>query len=225
MNPYIQALCCCVIGYAAGNFNPAFLLGRIKGYDMREEGSGNAGAANAFILLGKNAFFTTALLDILKAFLAYRICAALFPSLPSAGPAGGAFCVIGHIYPLLLHFHGGKGLASIGGVVLAWNWKWFFLLLSFAAVLCFATRYLCLVAPAVSVVFPACYYWTTGLLISTLILLIPAVLIFARHWPNFVRIREGTEMRTSFIWNKEKELRRIGKWNEKTQSQLNRRGK
>jgi len=38
-----------------------------------------------------------------------------------------------------------------------------------------------------------------------------------------VRIREGTEMRTSFIWNKEGELKRIGKWNEKTQNQLKRR--
>ena len=75
-----------------------------------------------------------------------------------------------------------------------------------------------------SLVFPACYYWRTGLLSASLILLLPAVPIFIKHWENFVHIREGTEMRTSFIWNKEAELKRIGKWNEQTIEQLKRRG-
>ena len=213
------------LGYMLGNFSPAFLFGRAKGYDIRKEGSGNVGATNAFILLGKNAFFLTALLDILKAYAAYTLCTLLFPTLPAAGPIGGAACVIGHIYPVLLRFHGGKGLASIGGVVLAWDWRWFFLLLALAIVIAFGTRYVCLVAPTISLVFPGCYYWRTGLLVSTLILLIPAVPVFAKHWENFVRIRNGSEMRTDFIWNKEAELKRIGKWNPKTASQLDRRGK
>ena len=219
------SLFCCLLGYAIGNFSPAFLLGKAKGYDIREEGSKNVGATNAFILMGKNAFFLTALLDILKAFAAYKLCRVLFPSFSPAAALGGASCVVGHIYPLLLRFRGGKGLASIGGVILAWNWKWFFLFLALAIVIAFGTRYVCLVAPTVSLAFPAVYYWSTGLLISTLILLLPAVPVFAKHWANFVRIREGTEMRTSFIWNKESELKRIGKWNPKTRSQLDRRGK
>ena len=98
-------------------------------------------------------------------------------------------------------------------------------LLAVAALIAFGTRYVCLAAPAISVIFPACYYWRTGLLVCALVLLVPAVPIFARHWENFVRIREGTEMRTSFIWNKEGELKRIGMWNDKTVSQLGRRGK
>ena len=74
-----------------------------------------------------------------------------------------------------------------------------------------------------SVVFPVCYYRMTGLLGCALILLIPALPIFLKHWENFVHIREGTEMRVSFIWNKEAELRRIGRWDEKSREQLNRR--
>ena len=54
-------------------------------------------------------------------------------------------------------------------------------------------------------------------------LLFPAIPIFYKHWPNFVNIRDGTEMRTDFIWNKEGELKRIGQWNEKTIEQLNNR--
>ena len=220
----LQGLLCCLIGYALGNFSPAFLLGKKKGYDVREEGSGNVGATNIFILLGKNAFIITALLDIFKAFLSCRLCAALFPELPTAAALGGVGCVIGHIYPAVLRFRGGKGLASIGGVVLAWNWKWFFIFLALAVVIAFGTRYVCLVAPTISIVFPLTFYWRTGLLASALILLTLAIPVFLKHWENFVRIREGVEMRTSFIWDKEGELRRIGKWNSKTESQLDRRG-
>ncbi len=225
MNILVQGLLCCLIGYVLVNFSPSFLLAQVAGYDIREEGSGNAGATNAFILMGKNAFFLTAILDILKAFLAFKLCEFLFPELSIAGPTGGTACVLGHIYPIFLRFQGGKGLASIGGLVLAWDWKWFFLLLAVAILIAFGTRYVCLVAPSISILFPGCYYWQTGLLLSSLILLIPAGPVFAKHWENFVRIREGREMRTSFIWNKEGELKRIGEWNPKTRSQLKRRGK
>ena len=225
MQKILTGILCCLLGYTLGNFSPSYLLARTRGYDIRKEGSGNAGATNAFILLGKNAFFLTAILDILKAFAAWKLCILLFPTLSVAGPLGGVACVIGHIYPAALHFHGGKGLSSIGGAVLAWDWRWFLILLALAIVIAFGTRYVCLVAPSISIVFPCCYYWRTGLLASALILLIPAVPIFAKHWENFVRIREGTEMRTNFIWDKEGELKRIGKWNPKTEWQLERRGR
>ena len=97
--------------------------------------------------------------------------------------------------------------------------------LALAAVIAFGTRYVCLAAPSVSVIFPLTYYWRTGLLASALILLAVAVPVFAKHWENFRRIRTGEEMRTSFIWDKEGELKRIGKWNPKTESQLDRRGR
>ena len=219
-----MALACILIGYLFGNISPAYFFGKTKGYDIRKEGSGNVGATNAFILVGKHAFFITAALDILKAFAAWKLCQLLFPRLPVAGPLAGVACIFGHMYPAFLGFRGGKGLARLGGLVLAWRWQWFFLLLAAAILIAFLSRYVCLVAPTMSLVFPACFFWQTGLLASTLILLIPAVPIFIKHWENFVHIREGTEMRTSFIWNKEAELKRIGKWNEKTIEQLERRG-
>lgn len=214
---------CILLGYLLGNFSPAFLFGKTKGYDIREEGSGNVGATNVFLLVGKYAFFMTAILDIFKAFASWKICQLLFPDLVTAGPLAGAACIFGHLYPVILRFKGGKGLASLGGVVLAWSWKWFLMLLAAAIIIAFATRYVCLVAPTMSLVFPACFCWQTHLLASTLILLVPSIPIFYKHWENFVRIREGTEMRTSFLWNKEAELKRIGKWNEKTIEQLNNR--
>ena len=202
----LYGLLCCLIGYLLGNLSPAYLFGKAKGYDVREEGSKNVGAT-----------------DILKAFIAWKLCRWLFPDLGVAGPLGGVSCIIGHMYPLFLGFRGGKGMASLGGVILAWRWEWFLLLLGLAIVIAFVTRYVSLVAPTISLVFPGCYYWRTGLLGAALILTIPAIPIFIKHRENFRRIAAGTELRTSFIWNKEQELRRIGEWNEKTETQLENR--
>ena len=219
----LEILACVLVGYLLGNISPAYLFGKSKGVDVRKEGSGNAGASNAFILVGKYAFFITALLDILKSFLAWRLCAALFPDISFAGPLASVGCIFGHIYPAVLGFKGGRGLASLGGAILAWSWQWFLILLAAALVIALVTRYICFVAPTMSIVFPACYFWKTGDAASALILLIPAIPIFIKHWENFVRIRKGKEMRVSVIWNREAELKRLGEWNEKTKEMLNRR--
>ena len=220
-----KVIACCLIGYFLGNVSPAYIIGKRRGYDVRKDGSGNVGATNAFLLAGKNAFFITAVLDILKAYTAWKLCELIFPDVSVAGPLAGVFCIIGHMYPVVLGMHGGKGLASLGGAVLAWSWRWFMILLAAAIAIAFLTRYVCFVAPTVSVVFPAVYYWRESLIVSALILLIPSIPIFIKHWPNFVRVRERTELRVDFIWNKESELIRTGNWNDTTREQLERRGK
>lgn len=207
---------CILLGYLLGNFSPAFLIGKKRGYDARKDGSGNVGASNAFILAGKTAFFVTAILDIMKAFAAYKLCALLFPASDIAGPLGGAACILGHMYPAVLRFHGGKGLACLGGVILAWHWEWFLILLAAAVVIAFATRYICFVAPTISVVFPAIYWWRTGSLAGALILLIPAIAIILKHAENFRHIKDGTELSMAFLWNREAEMKRTGRWNEQS---------
>ena len=202
---------CCVIGYLLGNINPAFLFARLKGYDPRVDGSGNAGASNAFILAGKTAFFATAILDILKAFLACRLCRYLFPALPVAEQIGGAACILGHMFPAALRFRGGKGLASLGGVILSWDWRAFLALLALAILIAFLTNYICFVAPTMSLLFPALYYIRTRDWPAALVLLIPAIPIFFKHAENIRRIREGTEVRMSYLWNKDGELKRTGR--------------
>ena len=202
---------CCVIGYLLGNINPAFLFARHKGYDPRVDGSGNAGASNAFILAGKFAFFATAILDLLKAFLACRLCRWLFPSLSVSEQIGGVACILGHMFPVTLRFRGGKGLASLGGVILSWDWKIFLALLALAVLIAFVTNYLCFVAPTISLLFPALYYWRTRFWPAALVLLIPAVPIIWKHAENIRRIREGTEVRMSYLWNKDGELKRTGR--------------
>ncbi len=206
-----KAILSCLIGYILGNFSPSYLFARKKGYDVREDGSGNAGASNALILAGKKAFFLTAALDIMKAFLACRLCRALFPDLQVSEQLGGVCCVLGHMYPIALRFRGGKGLASLGGVVLSWRWDMFLFLLFVALAIAFLTQYLCFVAPAISVIFPGCYFFGTKMLLPTVVLLLPVIPVFYKHSENFRRVLDGTELRMRYLWDKDGELERIGR--------------
>ncbi|MBQ2146432.1 MAG: glycerol-3-phosphate acyltransferase, partial [Oscillospiraceae bacterium] len=121
MTVFAEFAACCLIGYLLGNLSPSYVLGKRKGYDVRKDGSGNAGATNTFILMGAKAFFLTTFADILKAFAAYKLCEVFFRDIPFAGAMGGTACIIGHIYPALMGFKGGKGLACLGGTVLGWS--------------------------------------------------------------------------------------------------------
>ena len=206
-----RVLACVLIGYLLGSINPAYLIVRRKGYDVREEGSGNAGASNALIIAGKAAFLTVVVLDILKAWASCRICRGLFPTLTAAEQIGGAACVMGHLFPATLGFRGGKGLACQGGVVLSWSWKWFLLLLGAAILLAVVTKYVCFVSPSLSVTYPLIFWWRTGFLTGALVLLMPALPIILKHLENFRRIRSGQEARLSFLWNRDAELERLGR--------------
>ena len=199
-----------LIGYAMGCISPSFLIGKLHGIDVREEGSGNAGASNTVIMVGKMAGLTVALLDILKSARAWWICAMFFPGLAVAGPIAGSAAIVGHIFPVTLHFHGGKGLACIGGVVLAYSPRALLVLLGVALLIGIVTRYVAVVTVSMSVIWPLYYGLATALWVGAAILAVPALPIFCKHLENFRRIRTGEELRLSFLWNRESELARIG---------------
>jgi len=208
----LQVFICLMAGYCIGCINPAFIVGFRHGYDVRESGSNNAGASNTVLMAGKTAGFFVALTDIFKAWLSWRICRKLFPLMKLAGVLGGVSCIIGHMYPAPLGFRGGKGLACLGGVALAYNPKTFLLMLFVAALIGLVTNYICIVTVTMSVIFPVYYGITSGFRLGMLILLIPAVPIFVKHIENFQRIRQGKEVRISYLWDREgEELRLNGK--------------
>ncbi len=110
-----------VLGYLLGNFQTAYLIGKFFGkIDIRQKGSSNAGASNVTQVMGWKFGVLTALADILKAFLAVRISFWVFGSDAYAFTAG-TFAVLGHIFPFYLKFKGGKGLASLVGMMLAFK--------------------------------------------------------------------------------------------------------
>ena len=206
----LHILCCIMIGYSLGCISPSYIIGRIKGIDVRKAGSKNAGASNVLLLVGKLTGFAVAILDILKAASAWWICAAVFPEITLAGLIGGSACIIGHLFPLALGFHGGKGLACLGGVILAYNPRSFLFMLCVALVIGLVTNYVCVVTVSMSFVFPLYYYYISSCVMGAVILAIPALPMLIKHFENFRRIKEGTEFRLSFLWDKQGELLRTG---------------
>ncbi|MBR4206324.1 MAG: glycerol-3-phosphate acyltransferase [Clostridia bacterium] len=207
----MEYIWCALIGYSVGTINPSYLLGRIKGMDIREKGSGNAGGSNALIVFGKIAGVLCSLFDIAKAFTAVRLAEFLFPNFSQAFSVTGCAVILGHIFPFYMKFRGGKGLACLGGVVLSYDWLLFLIMLAAAVVLTLVTDYICFVAPTAAVSFVVIYAWQTRNFIGSAILAIAAALICGKHVRNFKRIREGTEARFSYIRHPEKEIARISK--------------
>ena len=161
--------------------------------------------------MGKAAGLLCALLDILKSFIAYRLAKALFPLTAFAGILAGCACIIGHIFPVWMGFAGGKGLACIGGLILAYNWKLFLQLLAIEIVLVLITQYICVMALSVCVFFPAIYALQTGDMIGTLLLCLLIPVVYYKHLPNLRRIMEKREARISWLWNAEAEEQRLQK--------------
>ena len=210
MNILLQTFACLLLGYLLGSLSPSFLAGKLRGYDVRESGSGNAGASNTVILAGRFAGLIVALLDIFKAACAWRLCAALFPELRLSGILGGVGAILGHMFPLWLRFRGGKGLACLGGVILAYDWRTLLLMLAVAIAIGVVTNYVAVATVSMSVIWPVYYGLRTAFWLGAGVLLVPALPIFLRHLVNIRRMRKGEELRLRYLWKKDEELQRIG---------------
>lgn len=205
----LKALLCILMGYAVGCINPSYLIGKHRGIDIRTTGSGNAGASNALILMGKKIGFISAIFDIAKATLVYYLADHLFPTLAWAGVLAGSACILGHIFPATMHFKGGKGLACLGGVILAFDWRVFCILLTVELVLVLLVDYICVAPITASIIFPILYGVLIGDLWGALILCVPGVAILFKHIENLERIHAGTEAHFSLLWKRDKELERV----------------
>lgn len=200
---------CILLSYLIGTINPAYIFSKIRGFDIRQKGSGNAGASNVLIVLGKAWGVLCAVLDIAKAMLAIHLCHMLFPSLAYGFAVSGVFCVIGHIFPFYMKFKGGKGLACIGGMILRYDPLVFLAMLLLEVVLVLVTNYICFVPMTAVILFPVIYGVMEKDLIGALILCVLIPVVFYKHKENLKRIKNGTELRFSYLWNKEKEIERL----------------
>lgn len=210
---------CILLGYLVGGINPAYLVGKRKGFDIRHRGSGNAGASNALIVMGKKAAIFSALFDIFKAFLVASFAAQLFRKMVYSKILAGVACIIGHIFPVFMNFRGGKGLACFGGVILAYNWRLFVVMLLAELLLVLLVDYICIVPITASLAFSFIYAVHTEDNVGTLLLLGCAAVIFFKHVENIRRIRNGTEAHFSFLWKREEEIERLmGDTEEQTES-------
>lgn len=109
-----------IISYFIGNFSSAYILGKLyKKKDIRNYGSGNAGATNALRVFGIKIGILAFIFDILKGFIAVTVGKNIVGF--NGGLIAGLFVVIGHNWPIVLKFRGGKGIAASLGVMLCIN--------------------------------------------------------------------------------------------------------
>ena len=106
-----------IIGYLLGAILPAFLFGKLKGIDVREEGTKNPGTTNAFKVLGLPYAILTALYDTLKGLLAMMVAFSLGVN-PIFWQISGLMAIVGHVFPFYLKFRGGQGNATATGLLL-----------------------------------------------------------------------------------------------------------
>jgi glycerol-3-phosphate acyltransferase PlsY len=104
-----------LVGYLLGSVPFAYLLARRRGIDLRTSGSGNIGAANVLRTAGVSTAVAVTLLDALKGSVA--VLGAQVVTTGAVAPVvAGLASIIGHVYPVWLHFRGGKGVATTAGV-------------------------------------------------------------------------------------------------------------
>lgn len=200
---------CLLIAYLLGAINPAYLLARIRGFDIRKRGSGNAGASNALLLFGKARGILCAVFDIGKAFAVSFAVKLLFPGDTLLFAVTASACILGHIFPFYMKFRGGKGLACLGGVILAFDLRVFGIMVACELILVLVVNYICVVPMTAAVIFAVLFGIMTKDLFGSLLLGGVAAVILWRHAENIRRIRRGRELRLSYLWNKEKETARM----------------
>ncbi len=183
-----------LVGYLAGSVPFAFLLARRAGIDVRSAGSGNVGAANVLRTAGVWRGVIVMALDVAKGAAAVAIA---YVSSGGSGVAAltGAAAVVGHIYPVWLRFHGGKGVAVAAGVFAILTPLATAIAMSLFLLIVWTTRYVSLGSVAATLALPPAAWLTgapgavVGAAAGT------AGLILFRHRANLRRLRSGTERR------------------------------
>ena len=176
------------MGYLVGCISPAAWVGKKKNVDLKQSGTGNLGATNTALVLGKNAGYFVLFFDIFKSFFSYKAARLLFPRLgATAGLLAGIGVLLGHCFPVFMHFQGGKGLASFGGLVLAHDPVLFVILLSSGLVICCALHYGVYLAAYAAVMFPITSFLRRGEYLDLLLTAIAGGLILCMHLGNLKR--------------------------------------
>lgn len=181
-----------VLGYLLGSIPFGVLLTRMAGAgDLRTIGSGNIGATNVLRTGRKGLAAATLLLDAFKGFAAVWIAERY---LPGTGVVAAAAAFLGHCYPVWLGFKGGKGVATLLGIVLALHWLiWLVYALVWIALLAiFRISSLAGMLAAISAPLSAAYFSHFDVV---LLLLALAVLVVWKHRANIERLVGGVEPR------------------------------
>jgi len=200
-----------ILAYVTGSIPTSVWVGKwFFDIDIRDHGSGNAGATNTMRVLGVKVGIPVLLLDLLKGWLAvkYAVLFDIFPShshpLMNLSIILGMFAVIGHIYPVFANFRGGKGVATIFGALIAIAPIATFCAGGVFFITLFVFKYVSLGSIAAAISFPIFIFFVfdyplIGLRIFSLFV---AALLIITHMKNIKRLIHSEEEKASFLFKK-----------------------
>ncbi|MCR4902644.1 MAG: glycerol-3-phosphate 1-O-acyltransferase PlsY [Butyrivibrio sp.] len=214
----MERVICLLIGYVFGTFQTAVIYGKLKGVDIRKMGSGNAGTTNTLRVLGTKAGFIVLFGDMLKCILAVVIVNVIFGKthpemiyLLKIYAAAG--CVLGHDFPLMLKFKGGKGIACTAGYMCAMHWSFIPMFVSVFLIIFNITHYVSLGSLSIYVGFMiqliiegqlGLYGMSQAHLLEMyFIAALMTILAFYQHRTNIQKLLEHNERKT-YIFKKNK---------------------
>ena len=196
-----------LLAYLLGSIPSAVWVGKmLYGVDVRDYGSGNAGATNTFRVLGKKAGLPVLLMDILKGFLAVKLVYLTGKYLPETQQfinlelSLGVASLLGHIFPIFAGFRGGKGVATLTGILCAVHIGAALICIAAFVLTLFLTQYVSLSSMMAAITFPISimfiYHETVpGLNIFAMFV---CVLVFITHQKNIERLLRGEESKVGF---------------------------
>lgn len=196
------------IGYLFGCLHGSQIIGKYKQINLKQEGSKNAGASNTAILLGWRYGFIVAIIDITKAMASFLVIAMILQEsnlmidVQLLFYLNGLFVLIGHNFPLTMHFKGGKGTASFLGFLLCLDWRFALMAFSLFLLVAMITKYFVLGTLMGYISFVI--YTATLFDRSITIVSIAFILLFMlKHIDNFKRIASKEELKISTVFRKE----------------------
>lgn len=204
----IEHIIAIVSAYLLGSVSTSIWIGKIfYGIDIRNYGSGNAGATNIFRVLGKKAGVPVLIIDILKGSLAVNLAFIFGTESPqSAGfinfqMALGAAAVLGHVFPVYAGFKGGKGIATLLGIMLAIHFQGALLSIVIFLIVLLLTKYVSLSSITAALVFPLSIIVLFEATVSSLVIfsLIVWIIVLITHQKNIERLLKKEEYKTYLI--------------------------
>ncbi len=209
----MKELALIIVSYLIGSIPTALLVSkRFFGIDIRDYGSGNMGATNTFRVLGSRYGTIVMVFDILKGMAAVM----LYNFLPfylhhelertNLMLGLGSAAVVGHIFPIFAGFRGGKGVATLLGMILAIQPVIAGSCIGIFALVLYLTRYVSLSSILAAISLPICvlWIWNENELLYRLFALIVAILVIVTHQKNIGRILRGVESRIPIFKNRDR---------------------
>jgi len=202
-----------LLAYFIGSVPSSVWIGkRFYGLDVREHGSGNAGFTNTVRVLGWKAGLPVFLIDVLKGYVAVTIVKLTEVYIPGTTDFVnyqlilGAAAVLGHIFPVYVGFKGGKGVATLLGLLLAIQPQPTLICIGIFVVVFLTTRYVSLSSMIAGISFPILIIFVFKTTISSLVIfsMIVSILLILTHQKNIERLLNREESKARIVKKREK---------------------